>query len=70
MLSRFTVFMFYCVQLLRDFHTCKTTKTVSEINNKQIHGNLHNSTDKESPKLKAEQIGIEAGSDTTCKHNI
>jgi hypothetical protein len=46
MLSRFTVFIFYDVQLLRYFHTCKTTKTVHEIINKQIHGNLHNSTNK------------------------
>jgi hypothetical protein len=33
--------------------------------------NLHNSTNEElSKKLKAEHIGIKAGSDTTCKHNI
>jgi len=57
-------------------HVCKTTKiTVREMNNKQMQNFMHRKFTqlqpmKKLPKLKAEQIGIEAGSDTTCKHNL
>jgi hypothetical protein len=66
----YSVHVLRCAIIERFSHICKTPKTIREIINKQIHENLHNSTNKELPKLKAEQIGIEAGSDTTCKHNI
>jgi hypothetical protein len=66
----YSVHVLRCAIIKRFSHICKIPKTLCEIINKQIHRNLHNSTNKELPKLKAEQIGIEAGSDTTCKHNI